>query len=181
MRPLHKPGPKSKTRGASLQDNLLGETDTSSSSEITNFHSSPRQTATAKSQNDGRTSTVRKSRAQKKSLQPVPAPITSRQSRGSSRRKQRLPTRKELKLLLRTDFMIPRLSFSRVVREIMMQISSDVSCITALALEALQTAAEKYMENRFEDAYLLALHAKRVTLLLRDLELINYLMGKCNL
>ncbi|XP_054737520.1 histone H3-like centromeric protein A [Anastrepha obliqua] len=178
MRPLHKPGPKSKTGGC----NLLGEIDTSSSSEVTNFHSPPRQTAAARrSQNDGRTSTVRKSRAPERTLQPVPTPSASRQSRGSSRRKQRLPSRKELKLLQRTDFMIPRLSFSRVVREIMMQFSSDVRCITALALEALQTAAEKYMENRFEDAYLLSLHAGRVTLFLKDLELINYLMGRYNL
>ncbi|XP_054728371.1 histone H3.3 type c-like isoform X2 [Anastrepha obliqua] len=79
------------------------------------------------------------------------------------------------KLALRVDFMIPRAAFARVVREIMMSIDTDVRYITATALEALQVATEAYVEGRLEDANLLALHSRRVTLMAKDMELVNFL------
>lgn len=79
------------------------------------------------------------------------------------------------KLVARVDFMIPRSAFSRVVREIMLSFDTEVKYITQTAFEALQVATEAYVEGRLEDANLLALHARRVTLMVKDLELINFL------
>ncbi len=44
--------------------------------------------------------------------------------------------------------------------------------ITEIALEALREASESILVHLFEDAYLLALHAKRVTLMNRDMQLV---------
>ena len=44
--------------------------------------------------------------------------------------------------------------------------------ITKTAVEALREAAECFLTNIFEDANLLTLHCKRVTLMKTDLELI---------
>ncbi|XP_048506202.1 histone H3.3-like type 1 isoform X7 [Athalia rosae] len=46
------------------------------------------------------------------------------------------------------------------------------------ALEALQEATEMYMVQFFEDAVLLTLHAKRVTLHLPDMRLLRRLRGR---
>jgi histone H3 len=43
---------------------------------------------------------------------------------------------------------------------------------TVMSLEALREAAESYLVCTFEDAYRLAIHAKRVTLFPRDIELV---------
>ena len=45
------------------------------------------------------------------------------------------------------------------------------------ALECLQEAAEAYMVHFLSDANLAALHAKRVTLMIRDIQLIKVLRG----
>lgn len=44
--------------------------------------------------------------------------------------------------------------------------------ITEAAVEALREATETCLVNVFEDSYLLALHAKRVTLHPRDMQLL---------
>ena len=44
--------------------------------------------------------------------------------------------------------------------------------ITSMAVEAIREAAECYIVSTMEDAYLLAVHAKRVTLFPRDIELV---------
>lgn len=45
------------------------------------------------------------------------------------------------------------------------------------ALEALQEAAEAYIVNLFEDMQLAALHAKRVTVMAKDMALARKLRG----
>lgn len=99
-----------------------------------------------------------------------------------SRRKKTAPARRDVRFLrevrrlqMSTDFMIPRLPFSRLVREIIVQHSTIVSQMTATALEALQIAAEMYVGQRLQDAYMLTLHRKRVTLQVKDMKLINIL------
>ena len=44
-------------------------------------------------------------------------------------------------------------------------------------MEALQAAAEDYMVGLFENAFLCSVHAKRVTLLARDLQLARRIRG----
>ncbi|SPP73753.1 histone H3-like centromeric protein cid [Drosophila guanche] len=74
--------------------------------------------------------------------------------------------------------LLPRLPFSRLVRELMSQFTGPCSFrITSGALEALQTSSEMYITQRLQDAYLLTLHRQRVTLEVRDMALMAWL---CN-
>ena len=41
----------------------------------------------------------------------------------------------------------------------------------SLAIQALQEAAEEHLVHRFEDANLCAIHAKRVTIMPKDMQL----------
>ena len=67
--------------------------------------------------------------------------------------------------------MLRKLPFARVVREIMIATTNRVDRIQSMALLALQDAAETYIIQLFEDSMLCALHAKRVTLMVRDIHL----------
>nr|ARC76701.1 Cid1 [Drosophila littoralis] len=102
-------------------------------------------------------------------------------SRPASRRKQNKPEshikklHREIERLQKHDgFMIPRLPFSRLVREIMMEHTLTPFMITMSALEAIQTATEMYLTQRFQDAYLLTQYRSRVTLEVRDMALVAY-------
>ncbi|KAJ9585884.1 hypothetical protein L9F63_020472, partial [Diploptera punctata] len=68
-----------------------------------------------------------------------------------------------------TDFLIPRLPFQRLVREIVMEMISPHLAATLriqrIALDALQEATEMFITQYFEDSLLCAIHAKRVTLM----------------
>ncbi|KAK0174783.1 hypothetical protein PV327_010513 [Microctonus hyperodae] len=88
---------------------------------------------------------------------------------------------KEIKFLRKsTALLIPKLSFSRLVREIMNEIfpRSDISRMQQSALEALQEAAEMYLVQFFEDVLLLAIHCKRVTIMQKDMILMRRLRGR---
>jgi histone H3/H4 len=50
--------------------------------------------------------------------------------------------------------------------------------IQALALEALQEAAEMYMVQFFEDSLLCAIHSRRVTLMVIDMQLARRIRGR---
>lgn len=84
-----------------------------------------------------------------------------------------------VKLQMSPHFMIPRAPFGRVVHEILLQRISPAEIsnfrITAGALEALQTATEMYVTQRFQDAYLLTMHRGRVTLEVRDMTLMAFI------
>ncbi|XP_029160912.1 histone H3.3-like [Nylanderia fulva] len=82
-----------------------------------------------------------------------------------------------------THFLIPKLPFSRLVREIMLDLfpRKEINKIQASALEALQEASEMYIVQFFEDAVLLAYHAKRVTLMRNDLILMRRLRGRLDI
>lgn len=69
-----------------------------------------------------------------------------------------------------TDLLLRKLPFQRVVREVSQEYMQDVR-FTAGALLALQEATEAYMVKKFEAANLLAIHAKRVTVLEKDMKL----------
>lgn len=71
-----------------------------------------------------------------------------------------------------TNLLIPRAPFLRVIREIIMVHTDETMRITTMAVEALREAAESYLVGTMEDAYQLAVHAKRVTLMPRDIQLI---------
>ncbi|KAF3407038.1 histone H3 [Talaromyces pinophilus] len=75
-----------------------------------------------------------------------------------------------------TDLIIPKLPFQRLVRDI----AQDVSWLENLkwqksAIEALQEAAEAFLVKEFEMTNLCAIHAHRVTIQAKDMELVDRL------
>jgi len=75
------------------------------------------------------------------------------------------------------DLLIRKLPFARIVREISQIISPEVTRWTAEALTALQEAAEAWIVGLLEDTNLCAIHAKRVTIMPRDLQLARRIRG----
>lgn len=71
---------------------------------------------------------------------------------------------------------IPKLSFSKLVREIMQEFKPELR-IQKLALEALQTATEMYLVQYLQDSYLCTKHARRNTLLTTDMTLCHTLQN----
>ena len=76
-----------------------------------------------------------------------------------------------------TDLLIRKLPFQRLVREIAQDFMSDLR-FQSTALLALQEAAESYLVRLFEDTNLCAMHAKRVTILPRDIQLARRIRGE---
>ncbi|XP_065864176.1 histone H3-like centromeric protein CENH3 isoform X2 [Euphorbia lathyris] len=77
-----------------------------------------------------------------------------------------------------TELLIPAAPFIRLVRGLTAQYSLEVNRWTAEALVGLQEAAEDFLVHLFEDSMLCAFHARRVTLMKKDLELARRLGGK---
>ena len=73
--------------------------------------------------------------------------------------------------------MIRKLPFQRLVREIAQAFNSDLR-FQSTALLALQEAAEAYMVGLFEDTNLCAIHAKRVTIMPKDMQLARRIRGE---
>jgi histone H3 len=74
------------------------------------------------------------------------------------------------KLLMR------RLPFQRLVREIAQEMKEEYR-FQAAAMNALQEAAEAYLVNLFQDTNLCAIHAKRVTIMPKDVHLARRISG----
>ena len=77
-----------------------------------------------------------------------------------------------------TDLLIPRLSFARVVKEIAQKISSTGLRFQSGALMALQEAAEAYVVALMEDTVLCCVHARRVTIMPKDMQLARRIRGE---
>ncbi|GAA6040257.1 hypothetical protein JCM8097_009387 [Rhodosporidiobolus ruineniae] len=73
--------------------------------------------------------------------------------------------------------LIKKLPFQRLVREIAIAIKGESFRWQAAALEALHEAAEDYLVKLFEDTNLCAIHAKRVTIQPKDMNLARRLRG----
>lgn len=86
-------------------------------------------------------------------------------------RKGTVALREIRKYQQRVDLILPKLSFARVVREITQGINKSTFAFQSAALTALQEAAEAYLCHLFEDTQLLAIHARRVTIMPRDMQL----------
>ena len=74
------------------------------------------------------------------------------------------------KLQRTTDLLIRKLPFQRLVREIAQDYDSNIR-FQSHALLALQEASEAYLVGLFEDTNLCAIHAKRVTIMPKDIQL----------
>jgi len=71
-----------------------------------------------------------------------------------------------------TDLLIRKLPFQRLVREVASEFKSDVRFQSSSIL-AIQESLENYLTGLFEDSNRCAIHAKRVTLMAKDLHLVH--------
>ncbi|XP_010926333.1 histone H3.3a-like [Elaeis guineensis] len=76
-----------------------------------------------------------------------------------------------------TDLLLRKLPFQRLVREIAQDFKSEVR-FQSHAVLALQEAAEAFLVGLFEDANLCAIHAKRVTIMSKDIQLARRIRGE---
>ena len=76
-----------------------------------------------------------------------------------------------------TELLIRKLPFQRLVREIAQDYKCDLRFQTT-ALMALQEAAEAYLVGLMEDTNLCAIHAKRVTIMPKDMQLARRIRGE---
>ncbi|EGD78697.1 histones H3 and H4 [Salpingoeca rosetta] len=76
-----------------------------------------------------------------------------------------------------TELLIRKLPFQRLVREIAQDFKTDLR-FQSQAVGALQEAAEAYLVNLFEDTNLCAIHAKRVTIMPKDIQLARRIRGE---
>ena len=76
-----------------------------------------------------------------------------------------------------TDLLIRKLPFQRLVREITTNYKSGLR-FQIQAILALQEASEAYLVKLFEDTNLCAIHAKRVTIMPKDMELARRIRGE---
>ena len=74
-----------------------------------------------------------------------------------------------------TELLIRKLPFQRLVREIAQDFKTDLR-FQATAVLALQEAAEAYLIGLFEDTNLCAIHAKRVTIMPKDITLAHRIL-----
>ena len=76
-----------------------------------------------------------------------------------------------------TELLIRKLPFQRLVREIAQDFKTDLR-FQSSAVMALQEASEAYLVGLFEDTNLCAIHAKRVTIMPRDIQLARRIRGE---
>ena len=76
-----------------------------------------------------------------------------------------------------TELLIRRLPFQRLVKEIAQDIRPGYR-FQSSAIMALQESTESYLVGLMEDTNLCAIHAKRVTIMPRDMQLARRLRGE---
>lgn len=75
------------------------------------------------------------------------------------------------------ELLIRKLPFNRLVREVTQDFKTDLR-FQAQAIMALQEAAEAYLVGLFDDTNLCAIHAKRVTIMPKDMQLARRIRGE---
>jgi len=76
-----------------------------------------------------------------------------------------------------TELLIRKLPFQRLVREIANEFKTDLR-FQSTAILALQEASEAYLVGLFEDTNMCCIHAKRVTIMPKDIQLARRLRGE---
>ena len=76
-----------------------------------------------------------------------------------------------------TELLIRKLPFQRLVREVGQDMKLNVK-FQSHAIMALQEASEAYLTSLFEDTNLCAIHAKRVTIMPKDIKLARRIRGE---
>ena len=76
-----------------------------------------------------------------------------------------------------TNTLLPRAALQRVVREITAKVYPEARYSMG-AVEAIQQCVESYMVSLFEDTQLCAIHAKRATVMTKDMRLARRIRGE---
>ena len=76
-----------------------------------------------------------------------------------------------------TDLLLKKAPFQRLVRELSQEHQADLRFQSSAVL-ALQEASEAYLVGLFEDTNLCAIHAKRVTVMPKDMQLARRIRGE---
>ena len=76
-----------------------------------------------------------------------------------------------------TELLIRKLPFQRLVREMAQNVKVDLR-FQSSAIMAIQEAAEAYLVGLFEDTNLCAIHARRVTIMPKDMQLARRIRGE---
>ena len=76
-----------------------------------------------------------------------------------------------------TELLIRKLPFQRLVREIAQDFKTDLR-FQSTAILALQEASEAYLIGLFEDTNLCAIHAGRITIMQKDIQLARRIRGE---
>ena len=76
-----------------------------------------------------------------------------------------------------TELLIRKLPFQRLVREVAEKFKQDLR-FNSHAIMALQEAAEAYLVGLFEDTNLCSIHAHRVTIMPKDIQLARRIRGE---
>ena len=79
-----------------------------------------------------------------------------------------------------TELFIRKLPFQRLVRELAQDLGKMNICFQSGAIIALQEALEAYLVGLLEDSNLCAIHAKRVTIMPKDIQLACHIRGERN-
>ena len=98
-------------------------------------------------------------------------PVSPTLHQTQSKRRRFRPGQRALreikKLQHGTEHLLARLPFQRLVREVAREHNSEIR-FSSQALLACQEAAEVYLVSLFEDSYALTVHAKRFTMMPKD-------------
>lgn len=73
--------------------------------------------------------------------------------------------------------LLRKLPFQRIVRELAREVNGGCR-FQSQAILALQEATEAYLVGLFEDTNLCAIHAKRVTIMVKDMQLARRIRGE---
>jgi len=77
-----------------------------------------------------------------------------------------------------TELLIRKLPFQRLVRECLQEVTDIDYRFNGSTILALQEATEAYLIGLFEDTNLCAIHARRVTILPKDMQLARRIRGE---
>jgi len=107
------------------------------------------------------------------------APATEGQKKGRRYRPGTVALREIRRYQKTTDLLIKKAPFQRLVREVAQDYKADLR-FQSSAVMALQEASEAYLVGLFEDTNLCAIHARRVTIMPKDMQLARRIRGERN-
>jgi len=115
----------------------------------------------------------------KVALKRAPQQVTGGVMKASKLRSGAIALREIKRYQKTTELLIKKLPFQRLVREIAQNYRADLRFQSA-ALGAIQEAAEAYLIDLLQDTNLCAIHAKRVTIMPKDIQLARRIRGEVN-